>query len=59
MDIKYCSDFPDVPCCDSCHEDDEGGYSNLLGYPEYYVCCSVMAHIEKEKDNARTESPEE
>ena len=59
MATKYCDSYPEIPCCDSCHEDNDEGYEELEGYPEHYVCCKVMNHIKKEKDNGRTESPEE
>ena len=50
MITKDCSDYPDVPCCDSCHQDAEMGYDELQGYPDYYVCCRVMEVIMEEKE---------
>lgn len=43
--IRYCSDFPDALCCDSCHADDEYSGRGLLefGVPDVHtlVCCGV------------------
>ncbi len=42
---KHCNDFPNIPCCVSCHEDEEEyGYDLIhseFKADEIYVCCSV------------------
>lgn len=54
--MKYCKDFAkkfdlDEPCCSSCHEDSEWGYSLIheeVDGVEYEICCTLSnAYDEK------------
>lgn len=52
---KYCEDFPEYTCCDSCHADQEEGVFSLLEEilidgTEAVVCCRIATKL---KDDNR------
>lgn len=54
--MKRCSDYPDVSCCDSCHDDEALGYEMCHlriedgDETDAYVCCAVLRHMDRSPD---------
>lgn len=43
---QFCKDFglEEIPCCDSCHEDELIGYEMIeknVNNKSYYICCNL------------------
>lgn len=50
MPDLWCSDWPNVTCCNSCHDDFDEGYEqhfqgSLSDGRSYRVCCAVLHAI--------------
>lgn len=51
--VISCGNFPHVTCCDSCHEDCDAGYGELMELEfaggKGLVCCAIIRYLDKKE----------